>query len=314
MANATVKQHVPIFVSSTYEDLKSYREEVQRVIVRLEQVVKGMEYFGSSPENPLDVCLRQVRESRVFIGILGMRYGSIDEESGLSFSELEYTEAMKANIPTLIYIIDEDYPIPPKYVDKGSSSDRLLSFKNQLKKRHTVSFFNSPTDLGNKLSKDLVDTLSSLDQIKVDSFDDASDKIDFSTLFKKFLLRPKKYSGEHGELTMRIAGDLRGRTVKDQIIKSFGLSLGDAVTCDVDVYDSKGNLIIKEFDLYADGDYADWLETTTKGSIILADVQLTFATIQEVSAYDTGRLLRDSTYTGLVLLSNGKEIPSKYNK
>lgn len=313
MANATVKQHVPVFVSSTYEDLVPYREEVQRVIIRLEQIVKGMEYFGSSPEKPLDVCLSQVRESKVFVGILGMRYGSIDEESGLSFSELEYMEAMKANIPILIYIIDEEYPIPPKYVDKGSSANSLLSFKKQLKKRHTVSFFNSPMDLGNKLSQDLVETLSSLEQIKVDSIDDTSIKRDFSTVFEKFLLRPKKYVGERGELTMRIVSDFRGRNIKDQIIKAFGLSLGDAITCDVDVYDSQGSCIAKEFDLYADGDCADWLETANKGSVIIADVQLTFATIQEVSAHDTGRLLRDSTYSGLILL-NGKKITSNHGK
>jgi len=42
MANTIVKQHVPIFISSTYEDLIPYREEVQRTLIRLEQIVKGM--------------------------------------------------------------------------------------------------------------------------------------------------------------------------------------------------------------------------------------------------------------------------------
>ncbi len=34
MANVILKQHIPIFVSSTYEDLIPYRDQVKEVIVR----------------------------------------------------------------------------------------------------------------------------------------------------------------------------------------------------------------------------------------------------------------------------------------
>ena len=61
MASTEIKQHVPIFISSTYEDLIPYRDEVQRNLIRLEQIMKGMEYFGSDPQNSLSVCLSQVR-------------------------------------------------------------------------------------------------------------------------------------------------------------------------------------------------------------------------------------------------------------
>ena len=36
MAKSDMKQSVPVFVSSTYEDLIPYRNEVQRVLIRLE--------------------------------------------------------------------------------------------------------------------------------------------------------------------------------------------------------------------------------------------------------------------------------------
>lgn len=307
MATTTLKQHVPVFISSTYEDLIPYREEVQRVIVRLEQIVKGMEYFGSSPEKPLDRCLNQVRESKVFIGIIGMRYGSLEESSGLSYSELEYEEAVNANIPILIYIMDENHPIPSKYVDKGTSADRLATFKSRLRKRHMVSTFTSPTDLSNKLSKDLIDTLTALEKIQVDTSASETKTDDFDDTFKRFLLRPKKMAGLSGNLIIKIASSYRGRTVKDQLIQSFGLCVGDTITCEVDVYDSNKKLITSDFDLYADGDRADWLEGIKEGTYLDAEVLLTFSTFKEVSPHDTGRLLRDSSYTGLVLLS-GKKI------
>ena len=43
------KQHVPVFVGSTFEDLKDYRTAVREALHRLETIVKGMEYFGSKP-------------------------------------------------------------------------------------------------------------------------------------------------------------------------------------------------------------------------------------------------------------------------
>ena len=140
MANTKIKQHIPIFISSTYEDLIPYREEVQRNLMRLEQIIKGMEYFGSNPKDSLTMCLSQVKESKLFIGILGMRYGSIDEESGLSYSQLEYNEAIKNEIPTLMYLMSEDCLVPAKFVDRGEKAEKLTEFKEGLKKQHMGKF------------------------------------------------------------------------------------------------------------------------------------------------------------------------------
>ena len=168
MASTEIKQHVPVFVSSTYEDLIPYREEVQRSLIRLEQIIKGMEYFGSAPQNSLITCLQQVKESKLFISILGMRYGSVDDETGLSYSQMEYNEAIKNSIPTLIYIMSDEQPIPFKYVDIGEKAKKLAEFKEYLKKQHTVSFFTFLYDLGKKIIKDVMNTLSSMEKISVD--------------------------------------------------------------------------------------------------------------------------------------------------
>lgn len=104
-----------IFVSSTKEDLIPYREAVETVLTGMEHIPLGMEYFVSSPDSPIDVCLATVRRSQLYIVIVGMRYGSIEEGSGKSFTELEYDEAVKNKIPVLAFIIDEEQcPILPK--------------------------------------------------------------------------------------------------------------------------------------------------------------------------------------------------------
>jgi len=97
-----------IFVSSTYDDLKDQRAAVEQALHRLEALVRGMEYFGSRPGRPKDECLAEVRKCRAFIGIFGTRYGSIDPESGMSLTHLEYLEAQRLSIPTLVYLLDEE--------------------------------------------------------------------------------------------------------------------------------------------------------------------------------------------------------------
>lgn len=85
-----------------------------------------------------------------------MRYGSLDGESGKSFTHLEYEEAQRLRLPSLIYLLDEErQPVVPKHIDFGESGERLCDFKSLLKKNHVVSFFTTPEDLAVRVSQDL---------------------------------------------------------------------------------------------------------------------------------------------------------------
>ena len=296
MANTQIKQHIPIFISSTYEDLIPYRDEVQRNLIRLEQIVKGMEYFGSSPKNPLSECLSQIKDCKLYIGIIGMRYGSIDEDSGLSYTQIEYNEAINQGIPTLIYIIDETHPIPPKFVDKGEDAAKLEKFKSELKKKHTVSFFSTPDDLGKKVSKDLIDALSALNDVDIDS-KKANDiqKENIFDLIKKFWLRPAKYQGIEGKLKMRVNTQLAGYTLKNDIVKAFGLELGNTLSVDVDILDfDEPNINKQMFNV-------NFINNLTLNDIITAKVKTAFCEIKELNNWDEGRILKTTTYTGLII-------------
>jgi hypothetical protein len=123
---------------------------------RLQLAVVGMEYFGSRPQKPLDVCLAAVRECHAYIGIFAMRNGSIDSSTGKSIAQLEYQEAQRHKIPSLVYLLDEErQPILPKFVDIGESAERLKRFKAELKNKHVVSFFTTPDDLAKRIILDL---------------------------------------------------------------------------------------------------------------------------------------------------------------
>ncbi len=146
-----------IFVSSTFVDLEAHRRLVREAILRLEFTFKAMEFFGALPNTPKEECLRLVRASNIFVGIIGMRYGFIDPADGKSMTQLEYEEAQAVRLPTLIYLIDEEHhPVLPKYVDTGAGAEKLVAFKALLKTSHVVNAFTSPEDLAAKVTQDVV--------------------------------------------------------------------------------------------------------------------------------------------------------------
>lgn len=305
MAKTEIKQKVPVFVSSTYEDLIPYRDEAQRVLVRLEQIVKGMEYFGSSPKKPLEVCLETVKNCKVFVGIIGMRYGSIEEQTKKSFTQLEYEEAIKNQIPILIYILDENHPISPKFVDKAEKAVMLSDFKEILTKNHTISYFTTPEDLGKKLTSDLLDVLESIDHIKIDYNNSINTEDNFDEIFKKFIIRPAKYNAQEGILNIKIS-DLNksGAYIKPNVIKEMGLTPGDTISVPVSVIDKETStkLIPNYVYLYGEKEWGDWIENVLPGTIAKVKVRLVFFETQEIVTYDGGSKLNDVLYTNLVLI------------
>lgn len=162
MSYSYAKRSVSVFVSSTYKDLQPHRAEVERCLVGMSLVVKGMEFFGSSPDTPLDTCLKQLAECSLLILIVGASYGSIEKTSKKSFTELEYEYAIANNIPVLAYLADMKSTavgIPLSGVDIKHAA-KLEAFKKRLTDAHTVSYFTSIDDLGKRIEHDVPNALS----------------------------------------------------------------------------------------------------------------------------------------------------------
>ena len=90
------------------EDLEEERIAVANTINEkrgLEAVYA--ESFPARSESPKEVCLKEVRDSDIYIGIFKNRYGYIPQNNnplGYSATELEYLEAKKNDLPILIFI------------------------------------------------------------------------------------------------------------------------------------------------------------------------------------------------------------------
>lgn len=301
MATTQERMNVPIFVSSTYEDLKSYRDEVERSIICMNQTIKGMEFFGSTPERPLDKCLQTVRECKLYIGLIGMRYGSVEEDSGKSFTELEYDEAVKNRIPVLIYILDENHPIASKYVDKGESAEKLDAFKSRLRKTHVVSSFTTPADLGKKVTQDLMNELKK-DRALEDSLrtlppDTEGDDYE---ILRGFLRRPYKYYGQEIILDMLLTPN-QTSSVKVALCKGLGLQVGDvsSIRATAKSPDGKESSSIH---LYGEGEMADWIDSVREPRSARLKGRLSYCVLKEDTKHDNGVILKDFMYTRMILL------------
>ena len=301
MVTTQERMNVPIFVSSTYEDLKAYRDEVERSITYMNQTIKGMEFFGSTPERPLDKCLQTVRECKLYIGIIGMRYGSVEEDSGKSFTELEYDEAVKNRIPVLIYILDENHPIASRFVDKGEGAEKLEAFTSRLKKAHVVSSFTTPADLGKKVTQDLMNELK-----KDRAIEDSLRTLPSDTeggdyeILRGFLRRPYKYYGQEIILDMLLTPN-QTSSVKVALCKGLGLQVGDVagIRATAESPDGKESSSIQ---LYGEGEMADWIDSVREPRSARLKGRLSYCVLKEDTKHDDGVILKDFMYTRMILL------------
>lgn len=155
-------KEIKIFLSSTIADLGEPRERILKYLQVLSSDVISMEIFGSDERKPKDFCLNQVRQCNLFIGVYAERYGTIDRETNLSITELEYNQAfnMLENgqlIGLLIYMIDPGASWPPTFIDRNPTYvQKLQAFKQKLTMKHTITFFKCSEDLPFFILRDVI--------------------------------------------------------------------------------------------------------------------------------------------------------------
>lgn len=103
-----MNKKLQVFVSSTYTDLIEERQAAVEAILDAGHIPAGMELFKSG-KSQMQTIKKWIDESDVYMLILGGRYGSIEEESGLSYTELEYRYALSKNIPVFSIILTDNF-------------------------------------------------------------------------------------------------------------------------------------------------------------------------------------------------------------
>ena len=124
-----------IFISSTYLDLIEERQKVIDIILSSEHIPIGMEMFNASNSAQWEVIKRTIDSSDYYVLIVAHKYGSIEESSGISYTEKEYDYAKSTGIPVLCFLVDDTIELQhSKYESDNEKKDKLNEFKNKIRK------------------------------------------------------------------------------------------------------------------------------------------------------------------------------------
>lgn len=140
-----------VFLSSTQKDLRPFREAVSRALKLDGHEVVEMERFGARSDVPLDVCLQEVVNAELFVGIYARRYGFIPRDSACSITEWEYREAKRLQRPCYCYFLREETAWPEELCETGEAAAQLKRFKEQIQEDVAVDVFSTPEELAEKV-------------------------------------------------------------------------------------------------------------------------------------------------------------------
>jgi hypothetical protein len=127
----------------------SYVDTAKNAILNSGHSCVEMEMFSAQSGWPGDYDAQKVNECDVYLGILGMKYGSLTSK-GISHTEHEYETALRAKKIRLIFILDPDstnHGLPASALAPVDNANKQVAFKERVKRDSLVKFFKNPDHL-----------------------------------------------------------------------------------------------------------------------------------------------------------------------
>lgn len=142
-----------VFVSSTFLDLQEERAAVVSALLQLEAFPAGMELFPAADDDAWTLITRVIESSDYYLLVVGGKYGSVDPETELSFTEKEYDYASEHGKPVMAFLHSD-----PERIELGkserdkSAQEKLDFFRKKVQAKKHVKYWSSPDDLAGKVA------------------------------------------------------------------------------------------------------------------------------------------------------------------
>lgn len=128
-----------VFLSSTAIELAEWRTHVRRALGMISNVkVVAMEDFTAGSPAPIDTCIDQVRRCDIYVGLIGVLFGSSPDNGSKSFTEVEYDTAVSAKMPVILYVAPDSFSIPHHLAEDPAAKKLQAAFRARLRKTHTT--------------------------------------------------------------------------------------------------------------------------------------------------------------------------------
>ncbi len=136
-----------VFISSTIGECAAERKAVQAAVLGLRHVPFLFEAHGADAHPPRWLYVRHLMEADIFVGIYRESYGWIDPRGEVSGIHDEHNLRRQRGqaLPALIYVLK----------DTSNRDPRLTRIIDEAKVDNTLSFYNAPEELEERVADDL---------------------------------------------------------------------------------------------------------------------------------------------------------------
>jgi hypothetical protein len=136
------------FVSSTYKDLARERSLVANALLNETTVPLGMEFFPSTGADQWSAILDAMKAADFTVVIIAGMYGSIDPESGLSWTHREYRECVAQGKPRIALLHRDLAALPPDRREATvDRADALTGFRREIEQNSVCRYFRDDAEL-----------------------------------------------------------------------------------------------------------------------------------------------------------------------
>jgi hypothetical protein len=155
MVRREMDKRYQVFVSSTYEDLIEERSEVMQALLELNCMPAGIELFPAANDEQWNWIKKVINESDYYIVIVGGRYGTVHQGTGVSYTEMEYRYAVDIGKPVIAFLHENPSNLAAWRCENNEENrDKLSDFRSLVQNRLCKHWSNAH-DLGAKVSRSL---------------------------------------------------------------------------------------------------------------------------------------------------------------
>jgi hypothetical protein len=175
----TLDRRYQVFISSTFNDLKDQRKDAIEVVFERGHIPIALENFSARSKSDLEVIEQAIRDSQIYMLILGYRYGELIPEQDISFTEFEYKLALEANLTILVLQMrDDEIDSRRAELDRNkvddrnelNNTDKFSRFRDELRKHFRQLWVSEKGNFRAKALAALVDAIPDCERRKIRGF------------------------------------------------------------------------------------------------------------------------------------------------